>query len=154
MHELSSEGELLACFREIDRPEVELAPDLAFPLRLDRRTGAFAWAVGPRAYLLFRDAPDRPTRGIVFHRDTGGLPDVVAMCEWCHRVRGHARVKLMSARAGSRRSVGLYLCSDLSCIATAQELPGVDDVPEGLDTDERTRRTIQRIADFATRRLF
>jgi hypothetical protein len=148
---LSSEPELLRCFREIDQADVELAPDQAFPLAVG---DALGWAVGPRAYLLFRDRPGAPLRGLVFHRNGGGLPDVVAMCEWCHAVRGHGRVQLLSVRAGERRRVGLYLCRDLGCVARSREVPGTDDVPEGLDGDERARRTLRRICEFAGRRLF
>ncbi len=151
MQHVRSEAELLSSFREIDRADVELAPDLAFPLAFD---GALAWAVGPRAFLVFADRADAPPRGIVFHRNSGGLPDAAAMCEWCHAVRGNGRVKLMSARAGEHRRVGLYLCADLDCVSRAHELPGPDDVPESLDGSERARRTLRRISDFASRRLF
>ena len=139
MHDVRSEAALLTCFREIDQPDVLLAPDFAFPLQFE---SAFAWTVGPRAYLLFRDRPDRPTRGIVFHRSGGIREDVVAMCDWCHRMRGQGNVRLMSARAGERRRVGLYLCSDLSCVAQAAEL--VNDPAE----------LYRRIGEFASRRLF
>ena len=148
---IQSEAELLSCFRELDRADVELAPDLTFPLALD---GALAWAVGPRAFLVFRDREQAPPRGIVFHRNSGGLPDAAAMCEWCHAVRANGRVKLMSARASDTRRVGLYLCSDLGCVGRAHDVPGVDDLPEGLDGDERALRTLHRIAEFASRRLF
>ncbi len=148
---MTSEEELLRCFREIDRDEVELSPELAWPLRVD---DALAWAVGPRAFLVFRDRPGAPLRGIVFHRNAGSLPDVVAMCEWCHAVRGHGAVKRLSVSTDERRRVGLYLCSDLGCVARAHEAPGVDDLPERLDGSERARRTVRRIAEFASRRLF
>jgi hypothetical protein len=151
MSTLLSEAELLRCFREIDRSEVELAPDLAFPLQLDDVT---AWAVGPRAFLVFRDRATAPPRGIVFHRNAGAMPDVVAMCEWCHAVRGHGAVKLLSVRTDERRRVGLYLCSDLGCVSRARELPGPDDIPEQLDGAQRARRTLRRISEFASRRVF
>ncbi len=148
---VTSETELLRCFRDIDRDDVELGPELAFPLRVD---DAVAWAVGPRAYLVFRDRPDGPARGIVFHRNPGAQPDVAAMCEWCHAVRGHGGVKLMSAWAGARRRVGLYLCADLGCVGRAREMPAPDDLPERLDGAERARRALRRISEFAARRLF
>ncbi len=148
---VTSEAELLRCFREIDRGEVELAPALAFPLPCD---DALAWTVGPRAFLLFRERPGAPPRGIVFHRNAGAIPDVAAMCEWCHAVRGHGGVTLMSCRADQRRRVGLYLCGDLGCIARARELPGPDDVNDRVQGDERVRRTLRRISEFAGRRLF
>lgn len=151
MNLLTCEDELRRCFRDIDRDEVELAPDLAWPLHVD---DVLAWAVGPRAFLVFRERPSAPLRGIVFHRNSGALPDAVAMCEWCHAVRGHGAVKLLSAWAGERRRVGLYLCSDLGCVGRARQAPGVDDLPERLDGGERARRTVRRIAEFASRRLF
>jgi hypothetical protein len=151
MKTIASEAELIGCFRELDRSDVLLAPELAFPLAVD---DAVAWAVGPRAFLVFRDRPARPPRGIVFHRNSGAIPDVAAMCEWCHVVRGHGAVKLLSVRSDERRRVGLYLCSDLACVARAQEMPGPDDLHERLDADTRARRTLARIADFASRRLF
>lgn len=151
MQMLGSDRELLRCFRDIDRDQVELAPELAFPLPLDE---ALAWAVGPRAYLVFCDRPGARPRGIVFYRNAGALPDAAAMCEWCHAVRGNGAVKLMSVRSDERRRLGLYLCSDLGCVARARELPRPDDLPERLAEGERARRTLARIADFAARRLF
>ena len=116
--------------------------------------------MGPRAFLVFADPSTAKAgatplpRGIVFHRNSGGLPDAAAMCEWCHVVRTGGRVKLMSACASEHRRVGLYLCADLGCVTRAHETPGVDDLPEGLDGRERARRTLRRISDFASRRLF
>src|SRR6478752_1922018 len=102
MSTLNDESELLACFRELDRGDVELAPELSFPLSV---ADALAWAVGPRAFVLLRPRPNAKPFGIVFHRNSGGLPDVAAMCEWCHAVRRHGGVKLMSVRADDRRRV-------------------------------------------------
>jgi hypothetical protein len=151
MSTVTSESELRLCFREIDRGEVELPADLVFPFELD---DVLAWALGPRAFLLFRDRPDARPRGIVFHRNPGAMPDVVALCEWCHAVRGNGAVKLMSVSTDDRRRIGLYLCSDLSCVSRAGELPGPDDLAERLDSQERKRRTLRRISEFASRRLF
>jgi hypothetical protein len=138
---VTSEAELLACFRKIDQREVELSPELALPLEVE---DVFAWTVGPRAFMLLRDRPDARVRGIVFHRSPGVMDHIVAMCEWCHLVRGHGSIKLMSAQADKRRSVGIYICSDLGCLARARELPGRDSAG----------RTLRRISDFANRCLF
>jgi hypothetical protein len=151
MMTIGTEHELKRCFREIDRDQVELAPEQAFPLALD---DVLAWSVGPRAFLLFRDRPEARPRGIVFHRNSGAMPDVVAMCEWCHAVRGSGGVKLLSVATDDRRRVGLYLCSDLGCVARAHEAPSPDDLREGLDSGERAERTRRRIAEFAARRVF
>ena len=151
MSTLHSEAELLLCFRDIDRDQVELDAELRFPLEVD---DVLAWAYGPRAYLLYCDRADRPPRGIVFHRNHGAAPDAAAMCEWCHAVRAHGGVKLMSVAADDRRRVGLYLCSDLSCVSNSRGVPSPDDVRESLDSTERTRRTLKRISEFAARRIF
>ena len=136
---LTSEAELLDCFRKIDRREVELAEDLTLPLEIEE---AFAWTVGPRAFLLFRDRPDAPLRGIVFHRSPGVMQHIVAMCEWCHSVRGHGAIKLMTARADKRRTVGVYICSGLGCVARARELPSPTGASRALGRMQRLRQPL------------
>jgi hypothetical protein len=126
--ELLNESELLACFRSLDRDEVD-TDALSFPLAVD---GALAWSAGPRAFLLYREHAGRRPRGMVFHRSSAPLPDAASMCEWCHVVRPSGGVKLLTVRADDRRHVGLYLCSDLACVPHA----------------------IERIAQLANRRLF
>jgi hypothetical protein len=148
---MQTAAELMQCFREIDRDQVELSDDLEFPLEVD---DVVSWTVGPRAFLVFRERPDARPRGLVFHRNSGAMPDVVAMCEWCHAVRAHGRVKLMSVAAGDRRNIGLYLCSDLSCVSGAHDVPGPDDIIDRVDGEERARRALRRISEFAARRLF
>jgi hypothetical protein len=144
---MDTEADLRRCFREIDRDEVELTSDFVFPCVID---DARAWTAGPRAFLVFRDRGRM--RGIVFHRNPGALPDAVAMCEWCHAVRGHGGVKLLSVRTDDRRRVGLYLCADLGCVTVQPR--GPDDIPDGLGGRERARRALARAADLAARRLF
>lgn len=134
MSTVLSEDDLVACFRAIDRGDVELSPDFVFPLAVD---DVLAWAVGPRAFLVFRDRPTARPRGIVFHRNGGHVPDAASMCEWCHAVRINGGVKLMSVSSDERHRVGLYLCHDLGCVGA-----------------ERARTSLRRISEFASRRLF
>ncbi|HEX6836374.1 MAG TPA: FBP domain-containing protein [Polyangia bacterium] len=117
---IASYEELLTCFRRIDRKEVELAEGLSFPLKLHR---VVTWSYGHRAFLVFRDPRTGDARGIVFHR-TSGAESVLSMCHWCQRSRGRGAVKLLTARAGSRRTVGQYLCGDLSCFRSDDDEPG------------------------------
>jgi len=147
MREVATPEELIRCFREIDRADVELPlTTLPFPLCF---ADVLAWSAGPRAFLLYRDSGR--ARGIVFHRGSGAVPEAAAMCEWCHTVRSHGGVRLLSVAVDRRRRVGLYLCADLSCLERARELPGPDDLREGLDVKERSRRIVARIARFARR---
>lgn len=148
---LASEADLRRCFRPIDQDEVEITAELGFPLALD---DCVVWSSGPRAFLLFRDRPERKPKGIVFHRNHGAVPDVAAMCEWCHAVRSRGGVKLLSVRTDERKRAGLYLCADLACVAHARDLPGPDDFDEGLDAEARRARALRRVADFAARRIF
>ena len=141
MASVTSESELLDCFRKIDRREVELSPDLALPLTVD---DVFAWTVGPRAFLLLRNGPNDRPRGIVFGRNPGVMPTIIAMCDWCHSVRGHGAIKLMSVSIDKHRTIGVYLCSDLGCMARARELP----------TPNSASRTLTRIREFASRCVF
>jgi hypothetical protein len=151
MREIASEEELLHCFRDVDRVEVELPEALRLPLRVE---DTFTWTSGQRAYLLFRDRPTALPKGIVFHRNNSAIPDVAAMCEWCHAVRERGEVKLLSASVDGRRRVGLYLCADLDCVIHARELPGPNDVREGLAGDARVKKILERIGTFAARRMF
>jgi FBP C-terminal treble-clef zinc-finger len=147
---ITTEHQLARCFRAIDRPEVEITPALHFPLDVK---DVVTWSSGPRTFLLFCNDASAAPRGIVFHRSTAPTPDVAAMCEWCYSVRAHGGVKLLSFATDARHSAGLYLCSGLGCLDRARQMPGRDDLPEGLDGAARTRRTLARIAAFAARHL-
>jgi hypothetical protein len=147
---IRTERELYGCFREIDQAEIEAPLERGLPLEVE---DVLVWNAGPRAFLIFRDRPGGTIRGIVFHRNGGALPDAVAMCEWCHAVRGHGQVKLLSVATDARHRVGLYLCADLDCLDRLEAPPGPDDLREGLDARARRRRIVERIASFARRRL-
>lgn len=114
---IATREELIACFRRIDRRDVELGDDLRFPLRLGR---VVTWTYGSRAFLVLRD-PDTGARlGVVFRRTAVAGAPVASMCAWCHRVRTRAEVQLLSIRITARRTIGQYLCSDLSCFSAGE----------------------------------
>ena len=138
MATLATEEELLACFRRIDRRHVELAPDLRLPIRVH---DLFAWSVGPRAFLLYRDLADGSPRGLVFQRSTGIATAISVMCEWCHFARGAGAIKLMSVAADKQRSLGIYVCSDLGCLTRTRDMLAPADVD----------RTLRRVHDFVAR---
>jgi hypothetical protein len=149
MSRIASATEALRCFREIDRGDVELEK-LRFPLEVEH---CVAWTSGPRAFLLYCDQPSARPRGIVFRRNTGAVPDVPAMCEWCYAVRAHGAVKLLSVSTDERHFVGLWLCNDLGCIERQRSAPGTDDLRESGDLEQRQRRIVRRISSFIARRL-
>lgn len=137
MFKLSSETELLDSFRPIDREEIRLPEHLGFPAFVP---DYLAWIEpsGHRAYVVFKAFADRPPLGIVFRRDQGG-GSVASMCEWCQSMKGDSNVSLLTARASSKRVVGLHLCNDLSC---REKFEG----PRA--------RIVQRMSEFALRNLF
>jgi hypothetical protein len=153
MYSVETEADLLRCFRQLDRGDVELAPDLELPLTVD---GALSWSFGPRVYLLLGGQGGALPRGVVFHRNGGATPSVATMCQWCHRVGDRGRVKLLAVRAGSRRWIGQYLCSELDCLAPHDDerLPDVDGLRETTTAEARARRTLARMESFVTGRLF
>ena len=134
-----TQADLLRCFRDLDRDAVDTAP-LTFPLSPDP---VITWAVGSRAFIVYMEN-DKP-RGLVFHRDNSSIPAVATMCQWCHGVRGHGGVKMLSVRASERRWVGQYLCAELDCFTHD---PGVDDLRETIDPATRDERTLRRIRQF------
>lgn len=150
MNRISSEQELLECFRLLDRDEVEIPRSIQFPLNVK---DYFSWIEpsGARAYLLFPDGEQEQLKGIVFRRGPVGTPPV--MCEWCHSV-GAGEIGLLTATASSNRRVGLHLCRNLDCKEKASSTPGINDLPEGLDADEKIRRITARMSDFSRKHLF
>src|SRR4051794_21679691 len=86
MKRFTSQNELLDCFRPFERQEVELPPDLRFPLGI---TDYLAWAqpAGCRMYLVFEEPLTGKSLGVVFRCDQPGGEAGAGMCEWCHSVR-------------------------------------------------------------------
>ena len=144
---IPSRDELVACFRRIDRKDVELADDLSFPLKLHR---VVTWSYGNRAFVVFRDPETGDAKGIVFHRTSGGSSAVMSMCHWCQRSRGRGAVKLLTARAGSRRTLGQYLCGDLSCFRSDDDA-GLHET--GDIALKRIDRAFDRMYELFTMRL-
>jgi len=152
MYSVETESDLVRCFRDVDRAEVELPADVRMPIAVDP---VFSWTFGPRVYLLVRGPSDGLPKGVVFHRNAGPTPDVATMCQWCHRVRNRGGVKLLSVRASRNRWIGQYLCSDLSCLAPSEdEIPSVDGLRETSSREARAARTLARIDEFVSGRLF
>ncbi|MBC7691238.1 MAG: FBP domain-containing protein [Methylotenera sp.] len=150
---ISSETELLNCFRDLDRDEVLLTQELSFPIIV---TDYLTWLEpsGVRAYLVFKDRSEGAPLGISFRRDQG--PGVSpAMCEWCHSVRSGESIGLLSATASSKRRVGIQLCRDLSCKAKVlAEAPGVSDLSSTVSAEAKLAGVVGRMTDFARRQLF
>jgi hypothetical protein len=148
MISISSESELLATFRTIDRDEVSLLATMKFPLVIK---DYIAWLEpsGHRVFLIFQEPDGSCARGIVFKRNSGASEPVVQMCQWCHSVRGGNAVRLLTARASAKRNVGLLLCNDLSCKDKVLTTPGVNDLREPFGAYEKLFRVVMNMRDFA-----
>jgi hypothetical protein len=149
LQQITNAAELVFCFREIDRSDVDVH---GLPLPIVVRD-IVTWASGVRAYLLFRDLAEGRVKGIVFHRAQGITPQVATMCQWCHRVRGNGGVKLLSVHVDERRTLGQYLCCDLACLSIDDQ-SDVDGLRETLNREARDARTRERIREFAATRVY
>lgn len=113
MFKLDTEEALLKAFRPKDRKQVEVTPELKFPLHV---TDYLGWVhpAGGRVFLVFA-APKGPPIGIVFDTNGGSGPGVVQMCDWCHGHAAGSGVGLLTAKLNANKRVGVHACSDLSC---------------------------------------
>lgn len=143
-----SPAQLKEAFRAIDRDQVSVPHDLAFPLRL---TDYIAWTEpsGHRVFLVFQDPSGQGARGIVFKRTGSSNGGVARMCQWCHSVRGGSLIRLLTAQASKSRNVGVHLCADLSCKTKVLGRPGVNDLREPYSAYEKLYRVILNMAEFA-----
>lgn len=153
MIRVADKTEVLHAFRAIDRDHVWLPVELKFPFIL-RDYMAWMEPSGHRTYLLLRDPLTEKALGVVFKQTHASDQDTAKMCEWCHRVRKGDAVRLLVAAAGDRRQVGLHLCRDLSCKDTTTGTPGIHDLRESLNPEEKLRRILVRMTEFVRRNLF
>jgi hypothetical protein len=152
MFRIQSENELKECFREQDREELILGPEVKFPM-VARDYLAWVEPSGNRTYLVFQDASFKGPLGIVFRRVQSLGPGVAAMCEWCHSVRSGDEVGLLTVKTHSNRRIAISLCRDLGCAENVRSGPGVHDFPTTASVQERVRRVLAKMADFARREL-
>ncbi len=153
MLRIATEQDLIQCFRERDQGELFIPYDMHFPLGVK---DYISWLEpsGARTYLVFEDPVLNRPVGIVFHRSRATEEARACMCDWCHSVRPGREVRLLSAEANSRQRVGVYLCSDLSCMDKLKDLPGTNDLRESLGREERIQRLLQKMSSFAHKHLF
>lgn len=143
---IASKEELVACFRRIDRNQVELADDLTFPIQLKR---VFTWTYGNRSFLVFRKRDGDGPHGIVFRHTSA--PRVATMCHWCQRTRPRGEVKLLAARVTGRRTVGQYVCADLSCFRDDNAASAIYESP--AEVLHRIERAFAKMYELFSARL-
>jgi hypothetical protein len=153
MIRIASEHQLLDTFRSLDRDEVQLPPDMRFPVAA-RDYLSWIEPSGHRVYLVFEDQAAGGLKGIVFQRTHAGADTPAAMCQWCHSVRTGNGVSLLTAAAGRNTRIGVHLCSDLNCRERALSTPGIHDFNESISGQERVQRVLQRMGEFARKCLF
>jgi hypothetical protein len=152
MIRIESDKKILEAFRDIDRDQVQLPSEIAYPFGL---IDYYAWTEpsGHRAYLLYNDGDNR-LLGVVFKRLNEPADAPIKMCSFCHSVRGGGRVGLLSVAASKNRIIGLHLCRDLSCKEKVQGSPKATDLPEKLEPNEKLKRVLSRMGDFLRTNLF
>lgn len=153
MLRIASLEEMKQSFRPIDQGVVQFPPDMVFPL-LVRDYLSWLEPSGHRAFLVFADPAKNSPRGIVFKRSHQSADSPATMCDWCHSVRGRGAVGLLTVTVSPSHRIGLNLCRDLSCKEKLEKAPGVNDLFESIPADDKKRRLIERMSDFARRNLF
>lgn len=153
MLRIGTEDEMKQAFRPIDQEAVQFPSDLQFPLLVK---GYMAWVEpsGHRTYLVYEDPTKGVPRGVVFKRTHATADQPAAMCDWCHSVRGRGAVGLLTTSVSPKKRIGLTLCRDLDCKEHLEKGPGVNDLRESLDRDDKRRQIVGRMNDFARRNLF
>lgn len=113
--EVSSEDELMSLFRKKDQQRVILRRDIELPMRVQYY---FTWgeSSGVYRYLLFKKPGWETPMGAVF-RVGGSHPDASTggICDWCHSYGNSSQISLLTVSVNPKRTIGLILCSDLSC---------------------------------------
>lgn len=153
MIRIANEEEMKQAFRPIDQGDVQLPSELLFPL-LVRDYLAWVEPSGHRAFLVFADPAKNSPRGIVFKRGHQSADAPPVMCDWCHSVRGKGAVGLLTVTVSPHHRIGLNLCRDLSCKEKLEKPPGANDLFESIPPDDKKRRLVERMSDFARRNLF
>lgn len=151
MIRIQSEEQLKSVFREIDRDQLHIPPEMHFPFLL-RDYVAWMEPSGHRTYLLFNDA-DKPL-GVTFKRVQQSADAPAMMCEWCHSVRSGGRVGMLSVDISKNRRIGMHLCRDLSCRDKIIGLPQANDLPTRMSRQEKINRLIERMSSFLHGNLF
>lgn len=157
MLRIKDENEFLECFRPMEREEVQIPSDMLFPL-LIRDYVAWMEPSGHRTFLVFEELNRGQAKGIVFRRAQGaGAPGEIpaSMCDFCHSVRGGGRVGLLTAIVSPNKRIGVQACRDLSCKEHLRKPnPSPNDMRESFSTDDKERRILERMRDFARKHLF
>lgn len=143
---------MIELFRPLDQDQVIVPTTMRFPLAVKDYV-SWREPSGHRTYLVFNDPVRNQPLGVVFERSHGSQK-VPMMCEWCHSVRPQSDVALMTATASEKRRVGVHLCSDLLCKERILGAPGINDMRETLNQQEKIQRLLLKMINFSGRYLF
>ena len=153
MIKIDNEQQLLQLFRPIDRDEVVVPAGQSYPIVI-RDYHSWVEPSGARAFLVFQEPDGRSAAGVVFRRQHPVGDPVNNMCEWCHSVRSHQTIGLLTAKASKNRRVGLNVCRDLNCKEHVRARPGVNDLRESITPDQKIFKITHKMSDFARANLF
>ncbi|QLY25239.1 FBP domain-containing protein [Bdellovibrio sp. KM01] len=117
---ISSEEELISCFRERDQKKLLLPDNLRYPFNI---RSYFTWKEpsGVYTYLLFKMPNWDMPRGVAFKRThTGGEP-TGGLCNWCNAYGSSEDIGLLSVAMNANVSNSYLICQDLRCIEKIEE---------------------------------
>jgi hypothetical protein len=110
----SSESVIKKAFRHRDQKKVILPPKISFPFSSEYY---FTWSEpsGVYRYLVIQK-PTGEYVGMIFETCGPGDSTASRLCDWCHSYGPADQIDLLTVSPSSRRTVGVFLCCDLSCI--------------------------------------
>lgn len=114
LYKISSEEELIKCFREKERDKIILPKDFDFPIDV-RYYMSWTESSGSYTYLIFKGPNWDSPRGLVFRRGSSDM-GTSGMCDWCHSYGGSDQLGLLTVRLDAKTTIGQYLCLNLDCL--------------------------------------
>lgn len=139
--QVETEQELIKAFRPRDQKNVEPPAKVKYPLSYEYY---LTWGdpSGHYRYLVLRRPRDQKLIGMIFKRgQQGSWISATRLCDWCHAFGAADQIDLLTLHPDARKTVGLMLCVDLSCL-------------DKLDTVRTTtRRSFEQMASDLCARM-
>lgn len=117
---ISSEEELVQCFRTRDQKKLVLPANLKFPFTVQ---SYFTWkeSSGVYTYLVCKMPTWDLPRGVAFKRTPPSGEPTGGLCSWCNSYGTSEDIGLLSVAMSANVSNSYLICQDLRCIEKIEE---------------------------------
>lgn len=117
---ISSEQELILCFRPRDQKRLVVPLNLRFPIKVD---SYYAWKEpsGVYTYLIFKKKNWDGPRGVAFKRTASTGEPTGGLCSWCHSYGTSEEIGFLSVTMSPTVSSSYFICQDLRCLEKIEQ---------------------------------